>query len=184
MSEAMKMEETYERVNELGSFSLNYFNQVLTPDLTKELMGIFGLNAKTLIKEFIFGMDLLAELVNDPTVPMKRLLNNKDVTDALIFRMKDKAFIDGKPEYHGCQVNPYTAELIEEFSERKYLRLFNYVLSELRPHLIVPFDGGHYLVTINRTLSVATGHCSINFKNMKDTEHRIIIPFNVDRLIK
>jgi hypothetical protein len=182
MNEAMKMEESYVDADTLGNYSLNYFNEVLSPDFVKELMAIFGLNAKHLIKEFIFGVDILVELVNSPTVPMKRLLNNKDVTDALVFKMKDRAFSEGKPEYYGCQVNAYVTDLIDEFFERKYLRLFNYVLSETRPHLVIKLDGSEYLLTINKALSLSTQHCSVNFKNLGDGDRRIVIPFNTKRL--
>lgn len=184
MNEAMQMEESYGDVEELGSFSLNYFNKVLTPDFVKELMAIFGLNAKYLIKEFIFGIDVLVEMVNSPAVPMKRLLNNPDVTDALVFKMKDRAFSENKPEYYGCQVNAYTADLIDEFFERRYLRLFNYVLSETRAHLVIPINGSEYLLTINKVLSLSTKHCSVNFKHLGDGDRRIVIPFNASRLIQ
>lgn len=182
MNEAMKMEESH--VEELGNFSLNYFNEVLTPDFVKELMGIFGVNSKYLIKEFIFGMDVLVEMVNSPVVPMKCLLNNVDVTDAFVFQMKNKAIMEGKSEFYGCQVGASVTDLINEFFERKYLRLFNYVLSETRYHLIIPFDGVEYRLSINKTLNTDTRHCSINFKRMDYEDRRIAIPFHFYRLVE
>lgn len=172
------------KVDPLGSFSLNYFNRVLTPNLVKSLMGVFGGQSKQLIKEFIFGLDLLVELVNDEQVPLKRLLNNSDVNEALVFNMKNKAIMEGKTEYYGCQISPKATALIEEFFEYKYIRLFNYVLQDLKAPKIIYFNGSYYVISINRRLSVSTKHCALNFKQVEHTERRIIIPFNYDRLVK
>lgn len=183
MKGVKKMEGNYVETGVLGNFTLGYFNKVLTPDFTKELMGVFGINSKALIKEFIYGMDLLVELMETEGTPTQRLLNNRDVTDSLVFVMQNKARLDKKAVYFGCSVSARVTEMIDELFEYKYLRLFNFVMSKLRPHLIIPFDGNEYLVTINKTLSVASGHCSLTIRPLNQLSRKYTIPFNHSRLV-
>lgn len=171
------------KVPSLGLLTKNYYHNVLGKELTQELVDIFGKDAKYLIREFLFGVDCLVELINNPETPIKKFLNNEDVDVRLLMVAQHRARTEGKAEYYGCQVSPAIGEVIAEFFEYKYLRIFNYVLDKLRPHLLVSVDGKEYLLHVNKEWSTATSTSVLYFREMGAEDRRISIPFKRKRLM-
>ena len=169
------------KVPTLGDLTKNYYHHVFGPELTQELVDIFGRDAKYLIREFLFGLDCLVEIIHNPDTPMKKFLNNEDVDVRLLMLTQHRARTENKPEYYGCQVSPAIAEVIAEFFEHKYLRIFTYVLDKLRPHLLISIDGTQYLLHINKEWSTATSTSVLYFREMGAEDRRISIPFKRKR---
>ena len=167
----------------LGTITENYYNNVFGPELTQALTDIFGRDSKYLIREFLFGLDCLVELVNDPKVPKGKFLNNSDVDERLVEVCQKRARMENKQEYFGCQVNPATMDLIEEFFEHKYLRLITFVLAKVNSHLPVKVNDGTYLLYITKEWSTQTNTSVIYFRDMENEENRISIPFHRKRTI-
>jgi len=182
MKEAISMEGLHVEKDQLGEMTLNYFHKVLTPEFTAELIKVFGNNSKYLIKEFIFGVDCLIEIINTPGTPMKRLLNNSDVDGKLVFVLQNRARIERKPEFYGCQVTQATYDVIEEFFDRGYLPILYYVLCRVRPFLAFKVDGAEFVLSISRDFCNSTSHGVVYFKSLDDPEKRISIPFRNKRL--
>lgn len=178
-----KVEYHNSRVPNLGHITENYYNTVFGPEFTQELVDLFGKEAKYLIREFLFGVDCLIEIINDPTTPIKKFLNNEDVDDRLVLLTQHRARTEGKLEYFGCQVPPKTAEVIAEFFELKYLRIFNFVLSKLRKHLVIPVDGKEYTLYVDQEWSTPTSTSVLYFRDMSAEDRRISIPFKRKRLL-
>ena len=166
----------------LGKLFQNYFDHVLTPEFTKELVTIFGKESKYLICEFLFGMDCLVEIINDPETPTRRMLNNADVTPLLAELALAGAGNLSRKELTGCQVSLKTTQVIEDFFDGFYLPIINYVLVNLRPHIAVPMDGREYSISINRDFSPETGHAILYFRDVHNPDRRFSIPFNRKRL--
>lgn len=166
----------------LGKLFQNYFDHVFSPKFTGELITIFGKDSKYLIREFLFGMDCLVEIINDPDTPTKRMLNNVDVTVELAELAQVGAGNLNRKELTGCQVGSKTTMIIEDFFDGGYLPIINYVLTNLRAHLIVPVDNGEYSVSINRDFSPDTGHAILYFRDMRNPDRRFSLPFNRTRL--
>jgi hypothetical protein len=183
MKGAKKMEASFHGHHLLGAITKNYYDQVFGPELTQELVDIFGRDAKYLIREFLFGLDCLIEMIHNPETPIKKFLNNEDVDSQLIFVCQHRARTEQKPELFGCQVGPRIAAIIDEFYEHKYLRIFNYVLMHLRPHLPVPVDGKNYMLYVNKDFSPTTSHAVLYFRDMDQPDKRISIPFKRTRLV-
>lgn len=169
------------KVPSLGAITKNYYHSVLSPELTQELVDIFGRDAKYLIREFLFGLDCLVEIINNPETPIKKFLNNEDVDARLLGVAQHRARTEGKPEYYGCQVSPAIYAVISEFFEYKYLRIFTYVLDKLRPHLQLTIDGKEYLLHINKEWSTATSTSVLYFRDLSVDDRRISIPFKRKR---
>jgi len=166
----------------LGKLFQNYFDHVFTPNLTAELVTIFGKDSKYLIREFLFGMDCLVEIINDPQTPTRRMLNNVDVTPLLAELALAGAGNLSRKELTGCQVSLKTTQVIEDFFDGSYLPIINYVLTSLRPHIVVPMDGGEYSISINRDFSPETGHAILYFRDVRNPDRRFSLPFNRSRL--
>lgn len=183
MKGAKVMECHNSKVPSLGAITKNYYHSVFGPVLTQELVDIFGRDAKYVIREFLFGLDCLVELINHPDTPIRKFLNNEDVDVRLLMVTQHRARTENKQEYYGCQVSPWIYETISEFYEHKYLRIFNFVLTKLRPHLVVPIDGKEYLLHINSEWSTATSTSVLYFRDLGDADRRISIPFKRKRLM-
>lgn len=176
------MENHLSKKTPLSKLFQNYFDRVLTPALVEELVTIFGKDSKYLIREFLFGLDCLVEIINDPATPVKRMLNNVDVTPLLANMAQTGEGALSRKELTGCQVSPKTTAIIDEFFDRGYIPIINYVLTNLRPHIIVSVDSGEYSVSINRDFSPETGHAILYFRDLQNPERRFSLPFNRSRL--
>lgn len=183
MKEAKSMEASFYGHNVLGKLTKNYYDNVLGQEMTRELSDIFGRDAKYLIREFVFGLDCLIEIINNPDTPMKKFLTNEDIDQAFIFICQHRARNEQKSEYFGCQVGPAIAEVIAEFFEHKYLRIINYVLMHTRQVLTIKVDGHSYTLSVNKEFSPTTSHAVLWFRDENADDRRISIPFKRVRLV-
>lgn len=183
MSKVHKVYNHASRVVKLGSLTENYYHSVFGPEFTQSLVDTFGKDSKYLIREFLFGVDCLIELIDDPEIASFKFLNNEDVDERLVSLCQMRARTDGVSEYYGCQVGPKQYDLISEFFERKYLRIINYLCSTISRRLTIPLDGKVYSIFINEDWASSTSTAVIYFRDESTSERRISIPFKRKRLL-
>lgn len=183
MSKVHKVHNHSSRVVKLGNLTEHYYHSVFGPEFTQDLVDTFGKDSKYLIREFLFGVDCLIELINDPHIASYKFLNNEDVDDRLVQLCQMRARTDGVSEYFGCQVGPKQYDLISEFFEMGYLRIINYLCNTISKRLQIPVDGKQYSIFINEEWSTTTSTAILYFKDESLGERRISIPFKRKRLL-
>ena len=183
MSKVHKVHNHGNRVVKMGNLTEHYYHSVFGPEFTQELVDTFGKDAKYLIREFLFGVDCMIELINDPSIPSFKFLNNEDVDERLVTMCQMRARTDNISEYYGCQVGPRQYELISEFFEYGYLRIFHYLCSTISKRLVIPVDGKTYSLFINEDWASSTSTSVMYFRDESVHERRISIPFKRKRLL-
>ena len=136
------------------------------------------------LREFVFALDHLNELVKTANYPNNRLLNTPDISEtgsAAVCTFNDFAKRAHEPPMYGCAVGEETTASIEEFLKLDYPRVISSLLKVLkRDSVMCTLD----LDSVQISLKPFTPHPEfglITFNNYNE-ETVALIPFHLTRI--
>lgn len=182
MSIALSMEELNE-VNTVNvkNVRVEYFRKVLNKQFVDLFLRVNN-NDVRLLQEFVYGIDCLVDISRSPSFPSGRLINTPDVNPRIASILGQAARITKDYSLFGCQVSSATSELVEEFFEYNYLKVFSDLLQKVKlPFCYFELDGVAFNFNFVHSVCAIREISAFRFSNVNDGVE-VCIPFNKSRI--
>lgn len=166
---------------DVKSVRVEYFRKVLNKEFVDLFLRVTNNDVRSL-QEFVYGIDCLVDISRSPSFPSGRLINTVDVSPRIAGILGQAARVTKDHSLFGCQVSPETSELVSEFFEYDYLKVFAEFLQKVKqPFCYLELDGVAFNFNFVHTLCAIREVSAFRFSNVKDGVD-VCIPFNKSRI--